>query len=246
MSPVEAEASNVAGTPASTWWWPTAFATGGFTFGGGCVENRTTTGAPTKLPGSLSSFALTAKVVACDVLDAKGLWSTSRTSPPRLLTLQSNVRPPGFGARGNAATNEARSTRSVHTNQIARVVLWPVGPSGGTLRRRGGGVESIVKTAALASVAVLPAASATSILTRTSPASSIGRVHGKLPAPVGTTRPLEITYGKPSAPPSSEYERVTVRVASSGSVVAHRMSWTLPPVPSSPPPGARRSPAGAH
>src|SRR3990172_5357671 len=148
MSPVEAEASNVAGTPASTWWWPTAFATGGFTFGGGCVENRTTTGAPTKLPGSLSSFALTANVAAYDVLDAKGLWSTSRTSPPRLLTLQSNVRPPGSGARENAATNEAGSTRSVHTNQIARVVLCPVDPSAGKLTKRAGGVESIVKTAA--------------------------------------------------------------------------------------------------
>src|SRR3990172_4703995 len=155
MSPVEAEASNVAGTPASTWWWPTAFATGGFTFGGGCVENRTTTGAPTKLPGSLSSFALTTKVVAYDVLDAKGLWSTSTTSPPRLLTLHSNVRPPGSGAIENAPTNEPRSTRSVHTNQTARVVLCPVDPSAGKLTRRAGGVESIVKTAALAAGAGL-------------------------------------------------------------------------------------------
>src|SRR3989304_6013476 len=168
MSPVEAEPSNVAGTPASTWWWPTAFATGGFTFGGGCVEKRTTSGAARKFPGSLSSFALTANVAAYDVLDAKGLWSTSRTSPPRLLTLQSNVRPPGSGARENAATNEAGATRSV-----------------------------------------------------------------------GSTRPREITCGKPPAPPSSEYERVTVRVASSESVVIHRMSWTLPPVQSSPPSGAR-------
>src|SRR3972149_1232252 len=159
MSPVEAEPSIVAGTPASTWWWPPACATGGFTFGGGCVEKRTTTAAARMLPGSLSSFALTANAAAYDVLDAKGLWSTSTTSPPRLLTLQSNARPPGSGARENAATNEPRSTRSVPTNQIARVVLCPVDPSAGKLTKRAGGVESIVKTAALAARAgVAPAA----------------------------------------------------------------------------------------
>src|SRR5438309_3098993 len=159
MFPVEPVPSKVVGAPTPTWLCPTARATGGVTGGGGWVVNRTTTGPARKFPGSLSSFAVAENVDVYVVLDFIGSCVTRSTSPPRLLTDHSSPRPPGFGERTKAVANEARSTRSVHTNQRSRVVFWPEPPSAGKLTRSAGGVESIVKTAALVSEAAFPAES---------------------------------------------------------------------------------------
>ena len=185
--------------------------------------NRTRTGAARKLRGSLSSLAVTANEAVYVVLVFIGSWATSRTSPPRLLTDQSNRSPPGLGDRVKAVTKEARSTRSVHTNQMSRVVLWPAAPSLGKLTRRPGGVESIVKTAALVSMAVFPAGSMTVTRTRTVAESTLGSVHENDPPPTATTMGPTSTVEKPSAPPSSEYDRRRTREASSGSVETHWM-----------------------
>src|SRR5207247_1748357 len=197
-----------------------------------------------KFSWSLSSFAVAEIVAAYVVLDLIGSCVTRSTSPPRLLTDHSSPRPPGFGERPKAVANEARSNRSVHTNQRSRVVLCPDAPSAGKLTRSAGGVESIVKTAALVSEAAFPAESVAVMRTRTREESALGSVHAYDPPPMVTTRGPAITPEKPSAPPSSEKERSIVRVGSSGSDVTHRIVCMLPPVQSSPPSGARRATVG--
>src|SRR2546428_7020135 len=178
MTPEDPVPSNVVGSPTSTWLCPTASATGGFTGGGGRVVNPTTTAAARKFPGSLSSFAVIANVALYAVLDFKGLCVTSKTSPPKLLTDHSSPSPPGSGERAKAVAKELRSTPSVHTNHRSQVDLCPDAPSAGKLTRRAGGVESIVKTAALVSEAAFPAESVAVMRTRTLEESTLGSAHG--------------------------------------------------------------------
>src|SRR5437867_6901064 len=118
MLPVDCEPSSAAASPTSTWWCPTAFATGGFTFFGGEVANVTLSGAAGWFPGSLTSLAVVANVTTYVVFVLNDLWATMSKSPAVSVRHQENVRPPGLGAIENAAWMDARSTASVKTNQM--------------------------------------------------------------------------------------------------------------------------------